>query len=315
MKQTTPSVLATSARANTPLEPITVAPSIVGFRIQHWTQRSKLMRSLVLLIGLCTLAACGKPLDTTKISEAIQLDITSQGAPSLKTVTCPQRVVAEQGKTFQCVGELESGTRFAIAVNQDDDKGTVKWQVPHTKGLLNLLTLQNTIKQALQSQFGTSLDIDCGGKKYRSVKPGDTFECKVLAKGDAAKAGDQKATDKAGEKKPTATTDAKQGSAKAGDNKAKDAAQVLRPVKILVTVDPNRDVTWQQVMPEIKVASTSGKPGTTGATPAGASAAVSGTPADTATSATQNTSGSQKPKPLPPPTAEEIEELGLDKLD
>ncbi len=315
MKQTITSTLAASALANTTPKPNAAVPNVAGFRIQCWTRRSKLVSNLVLLAGLCTLAACGKPLDTTKISEAIQLDVTTQGAPSLKTVTCPQRVVAEKGKTFQCVGELESGTRFAIAVSQDDDKGTVKWQVPHTKGLLNLLTLQNTIKQALQSQFGAPPEIDCGGKKYRSVKPGDTFECKIVTKGDAAKTDAKKATDKAGDKKPAAATDAKQAGAKAGDNKAQETAQASRPVKILVTVDPNRDVNWQQVMPEIKVASAPGKPGTTGAAPAGANTTASGTPANTETNATDNTSGNQKPRPLPPPTAEEIEELGLDRLD
>ncbi|MCS6815524.1 MAG: DUF4333 domain-containing protein [Cyanobacteria bacterium] len=255
------------------------------------------------LVSLCALAACSKPLDTKKIADAIKLDVTTQGAPTLKVVTCPQRVPMDKDRPFKCVGELENETRFAITVTQEDDKGTVKWDVPHTKGLLNLLKLQATIEQALQSQFGKPPKVDCGGKKYRSVKPGETFECKIIAQGSDTATGGKNAD----AKKPDAKTDAK------ANQKGKTAVQLQRPVRVLVAIDPDRNVTWQQVMPEVRVAAAPGKPG---AAPGNASStAATGTTDAAASAAATETSGGKKQKPLPPPTAEEIEELGLDKLD
>ncbi len=272
-------------------------------RLPRWSQ-------FLVFASLCTLTACGTPLDTKKIADAIKLDITTQGAPTLKTVTCPQKVTAEQGKPFKCVGELESGTRFAITVTQEDGKGTVKWDVPHTKGLLNLTKLEVAIKQALKSQFGDLPELDCGGKKYRSVKPGETFDCKIATepgdvKADDKKADDKKADAKAGDKKD----------AKGKDAKGKEPTQPQRPVRVTIAIDPDRNVTWQQVLPEIKVASAPGKPGS--ATPASTNAATSNTTStDAAADAdAEAKDGQKKSKPLPPPTAEEIEELGLDRLD
>lgn len=269
-------------------------------------------RALV-LISLCTLAACSKPLDTKKIADAIKLDVTTQGAPTLRVVTCPQRVPMDKDRPFKCLGELENETRFGITVTQEDDKGTVKWDVPHTKGLLNLLKLQSTIEQALQSQFGKPPKVDCGGKKYRSVKPGETFECKVIPQdGDAATSDKKTDAKQADAKKPDAKADT-QTNITTANQKGKVAVQPQRPVRVLVAIDPERNVTWQQVMPEVKVAAAPGKPSV--ASGSASPTAATGT-GDAASSATATEAGGdKKQKPLPPPTAEEIEELGLDKLD
>jgi hypothetical protein len=51
--------------------------------------------------------------------------------------------------SFTCTGELDPQGAFPIQVTQKDDQGGVEWEVPNSKGLLNLATIETTIQEAI----------------------------------------------------------------------------------------------------------------------------------------------------------------------
>lgn len=180
------------------------------------------MSSLSLLVAVCAvgLAACAKELDTRDIATRIQDQIVREGGISLKAVVCPTGIKPAPGEEFKCVGELDTGTKFAINIIQGDVEGDVLWDFAHVKGLLNLEKLETDFKAALKSETGDEVKVDCRndpGRSYRSVRPGDSFECLLVI-----------AESKPGKKKKTA----------------------VRPDRLLVTIDSERNVSWQQILPD-----------------------------------------------------------------
>ncbi len=192
---------------------------------QCW-KRYPIWLSLIIGTNAIALSACTKTLDTTRLESDIQQTVIRQGGISLKAVICPKNVALAAGKGFDCVGTLDSGDLLAISVNQADDKGTTTWDVPNTKGLLNLTKLESLFQQTIR-QEGQVVTIDCG-QGYRSVQPGDRFECKVGKVLDKP-ANTQKSTEK-------------------------KSSKPKQPETIVVTVDPQNNVNWQQVFPASTVA-------------------------------------------------------------
>ncbi|MBD2329260.1 DUF4333 domain-containing protein [Alkalinema sp. FACHB-956] len=196
-----------------------------------------------ILLGITTIlvSSCTKKLDTTKLEGEIQQQVTQQGGSSLKTVTCPKNIELLAEKGFECVGKLESGELFAIPIKQTDGQGTTTWEVSNTQGLLNLAQLESLFQETLQRE-GQSLKIDCG-EGYRSVKPGDRFECKVA-----------KSTQETAQAERPETSDvAKMAQATTG-NQPKNPVnpkigKTQVPETIVVTIDPQNNVNWQQVLP------------------------------------------------------------------
>ncbi|MGD1855891.1 MAG: DUF4333 domain-containing protein [Leptolyngbyaceae cyanobacterium] len=135
------------------------------------------------LVGLIFLGSCTQHLNMSRIENRIQDDIERQGRRlTLKTVICPNRVAKQADAYFRCVGELPDGAQFTINVIQQDNEGNVVWDVPSSKVLINLASLEETIQAETKAAVGRSLAIDCIDT-YRASKRGDTFECNVVGTG------------------------------------------------------------------------------------------------------------------------------------
>ncbi|NMF85061.1 DUF4333 domain-containing protein [Nodosilinea sp. P-1105] len=135
------------------------------------------------IVGLAALAvgACGDRLNTADIEATLKADIERQGRRLvLQQVHCPRDVTPQAGAAFQCVGELASGDRFTIHVTQPAPQGTLTWEVPNSKVMLNLSRVEETIQQRLFQTFGQSVLVDCGTAKYRPNQPGDQFQCEIV---------------------------------------------------------------------------------------------------------------------------------------
>lgn len=138
------------------------------------------------LTGLAVLGSCSQHLNMSQIENRIQDDIERQGRRlSLKTVICPNRVAKQAEAYFRCVGELPDGGQFTINVIQQDDQGNVVWDVPSSKVLINLASLEEKIEEGTKEAVGKRLAIDCG-HTYRASKRGDSFECDVIGAGNVA---------------------------------------------------------------------------------------------------------------------------------
>ncbi len=135
------------------------------------------------LLGLLFLSSCTRHLNMSQIEANIQDDIERQGRRlTLQQVICPNRVVKQAEAYFRCVGELPDGGQFTINVIQQDDQGNVTWDVPSSKVLINLASLEEKIQEDIKDAVGKRLAIDCGDT-YRVNKRGDTFECDVVGAG------------------------------------------------------------------------------------------------------------------------------------
>jgi len=126
------------------------------------------------------LAGCGNQLNTADIEATIKADLERQGHRlSLQDVRCPNQVPRQANHYFRCVGELDSEGTFTINVVQQDNQGTVEWEVPNSKAMLNLVTVEARIAEELGQVVGQRALIDCG-HTYRANQPGDRFECQVV---------------------------------------------------------------------------------------------------------------------------------------
>ena len=138
------------------------------------------------LLGLVLLSSCSRHLNMSRIETDIQDDIERQGRRlTLKNVICPNSVVKQAEAYFRCVGELPDGGQFTINVIQQDDQGSVIWDVPSSKALINLASLEEAIQEDIREAVGRSLVVDCGDT-YRVNKRGDSFECDVVGAGIVA---------------------------------------------------------------------------------------------------------------------------------
>lgn len=138
------------------------------------------------LFGVVFLSSCGQHLNMSRIEANIQDDIERQGRRlTLKDVICPNRVAKQAELYFRCVGELPDGEQFTINVTQQDDQGNVVWNVPSSKALINLASLEEAIGAEIKAAVGKRLAIDCGDT-YRVNQRGDTFECDVVGSGTVA---------------------------------------------------------------------------------------------------------------------------------
>ena len=134
-------------------------------------------------MGLISLGSCSQYLNMSRVENRIQDDIERQGRRlSLKSVICPNRVAKQAEAYFRCVGELPDGGQFTINVIQQDDQGNVVWDVPSSKVLINLASLEEKIQAGTKEAVGKSLAVDCGDT-YRVSKRGDSFECDVVGAG------------------------------------------------------------------------------------------------------------------------------------
>ena len=229
----------------------------------------------------CTLAltACTKPLDSTKIETSIRDSVVNQGGTSLKSVICPTDIKPVTGQTFECVGVLDTGGGVAIAVTQQDAQGTVQWDVPSVKGLLNLAALQSTFREGLQKS-GEPISVDCGSNSYKPAKPGEIFDCKVL-------------------KRPT-KPDAK------ANQSASSTAKPNQPDLIQVKVDLSGDISWQPIVEIAQASPVATNPKTADKTGSDPAASVSSQPEKPA-------SASPEPELSAPPTSKKSAEEFLNQ--
>jgi hypothetical protein len=187
--------------------------------------------TISLLVVLTALASCRRGLQTEAIEMAILQDLKTQGEITVVSIHCPRNVQPTVGEAFNCLGNLESESTFLVQVTPQDEEGTVEWEIPNSKGLLNLAMLETYFQEEIASELGIEPMIDCGGT-YRVNRPGDSFECAVVeAIAPPEQADSASPADSADPASSTSQTE--------------PADPVL--VEVVVNVDQQGNVNWQQV--------------------------------------------------------------------
>jgi type III secretory pathway lipoprotein EscJ len=82
--------------------------------------------ALLVLVGGCTRT---KTLDAQQLDQKIASDMKDNLDMHGVTVSCPDDVPAEAGRTFGCNARSAEGTAMAIEVTQTDDRGNVTYEV------------------------------------------------------------------------------------------------------------------------------------------------------------------------------------------
>jgi hypothetical protein len=195
----------------------------------------------LLMFGLA-LTGCQRGIRTEGIETAILQDLESQGEISVVSVNCPQRVQPEVGKAFSCMGELDSGDTFLVTVTPQDETGNVEWEIPNSKGLLNLTILEAQFQEEIASELGVQPTIDCGST-YRVNRPGDSFECAVA--GAIAPSPQSDPSTQASQPGQTAQASSAQTNQSDPANSTSQSEPVL--IEVVVNVDQQGNVNWQQI--------------------------------------------------------------------
>jgi Domain of unknown function (DUF4333) len=91
---------------------------------------------VVLLASLALVGGCTrtKTLDAAQLDQKIAIDMKDNLDMHGFTVSCPDDVLAEAGRTFGCNARNPEGTTVAIEVTQTDDKGNITYKVVGAAG-------------------------------------------------------------------------------------------------------------------------------------------------------------------------------------
>lgn len=70
-----------------------------------------------------------KQIDTDRAAADIKRTLSAQTDGNVRTVRCPDKVVAEKGARFRCVATASDGSRIRVVVTQTNDDGGVRWRI------------------------------------------------------------------------------------------------------------------------------------------------------------------------------------------
>ena len=131
----------------------------------------------VLAVGL---SACSTTIDMEAVKKSVSEGVAAQTTLQVASVACPtESRTAKAGESFECTVTPQIGGKLTIKVDQEDDKGNVKWSVVKTEGLLDLQLVESSVVAGLKEQASVDATVTCGGGKYRAATPGDTFTCQA----------------------------------------------------------------------------------------------------------------------------------------
>ncbi|HEY8584638.1 MAG TPA: DUF4333 domain-containing protein [Capillimicrobium sp.] len=93
----------------------------------------RLLAPLAAGLAALALTACGtNTIDAEKLQEELRTQLSDDAGvdPEKVSVTCPEDVEIEQGKTFECELTAPNGDKVQVDVTMTDDEGTVEAVVP-----------------------------------------------------------------------------------------------------------------------------------------------------------------------------------------
>jgi Domain of unknown function (DUF4333) len=87
-------------------------------------------RHIMLLVCLLvTLVACSRYLDVDEVEGELERGVAERTDGLNVEVDCPDDIEAKRGESFECTATADDGTRARIEVVQEDDDGTVRWEI------------------------------------------------------------------------------------------------------------------------------------------------------------------------------------------
>lgn len=141
--------------------------------------------SLLLVVAAACGDAAGGPTTETRVDphqvETLLVQSVEDHSPDLSVsgATCPPKVPARSGDTFQCTVDVEGAkagfTVQIAAVTGEQARYTFK----PNQAIVDISGLSDFVRSQLDSAW-QSAAIDCGKAKARLADVGDTIECTVF---------------------------------------------------------------------------------------------------------------------------------------
>lgn len=132
--------------------------------------------STAVIVGCQSASPTAQDLSNIKKAEtALQGLYSKQSGVPIESVKCPQNANLKTGGTFECQA-VAQGVNFGIQVKMENDQGKFDSK---TSGLLILTKIENLLKKSIKEKANIDVNADCGTKKIRVAKAGDTFTCEV----------------------------------------------------------------------------------------------------------------------------------------
>ena len=126
---------------------------------------------LALAASLAVLGCGETVIDGGKLTKFVGKTVSDQAGVRVKSVTCPEDVKAKKGGTFNCTVLAKDGTKGAVKVVQNDDKGNVRVSAP----FLHMREAETSIGEQIKKQINTDVTVTC--PEIVVPAKGKTFNC------------------------------------------------------------------------------------------------------------------------------------------
>jgi Domain of unknown function (DUF4333) len=128
----------------------------------------------IALLSSTFLFACQTSIDPAKVADNIKTDTAKTANMTLKTVTCPDHIVAKAGGTFQCQVTDDQGTPGTFTVTMTDAAGSISWKLDQK--YVDMKKAGDNLEASLSQSTGTKVDVKCPDKNV-IAKPGLVVVC------------------------------------------------------------------------------------------------------------------------------------------
>lgn len=121
-------------------------------------------------------ASCGgKSLNMENAKKFVTKMMTEQAGAPPTTVTCPDSVKLEKGKTFECTATY-GASEAKLLIDQDDDQGNVT--VKSVTGVVLAKRAEAEIAEQIGKQTNLHVTVDCG-ERVHPATAGHKLTCKA----------------------------------------------------------------------------------------------------------------------------------------
>jgi hypothetical protein len=133
--------------------------------------------------AVVALVGCESTIDHAKIETNIREELKSKGV-TMATLTCPDKIVAKAGGTFQCSGTDDDGTATTFTVTMKDAQGSISWELDGA--IIGMAKLGDDMEAKLSASSGKKVDVKCPAKSM-IAKTGCKFTCDLTSDGAPGK--------------------------------------------------------------------------------------------------------------------------------
>lgn len=142
------------------------------------------MKKILTIVPLLVLSvvACATRIDHSKVEQSIKDELKTKGV-TMASVTCPDKITAKAGGTFDCTGTDDQGTNAKFTVTMKDDQGSIEWKLDGK--IIDMKKLGDGMESKIAAA-GKPIDVKCP-EKSMIAKKGCQFACDATDGHDTVK--------------------------------------------------------------------------------------------------------------------------------